>query len=374
MNQDAKTTYAQSSDIKSRTYLEYRKDMKQKAIAELEILPWLQGTLQAKNNSIKVEKFGGDKYIWFLRNGGITRDPDFIIRLGNNTVKYIEFQYTKEVLKNYDFKISKIAPVDKKLKKRIPKSDTKILYLIKPLYRYALIEPKWIVDNGKETVAAAWGNAPVYRVAAEKFEKISKQDDKLKLICDKIDSKIKILDFQHCVIHQEEEKLSKVLQEVIDEEKIVKIIPKTLGGFFQVCFILTHLDKQPDNINLWLVYVLSYLNSTLNSYELFQLVYCLDYLYSKTELQENEFKAMIDGVKQIRKIVNEFYNKEGYYQSDKTLSSIEDTRYALFVINILEDLTQDMIFSYKISEGLKPVNVIFEDIPDIKKACEFIAK
>jgi len=37
MKLDAKTTYAQSSDIKSRTYLEYRRDMKRKAIAELEV-------------------------------------------------------------------------------------------------------------------------------------------------------------------------------------------------------------------------------------------------------------------------------------------------------------------------------------------------
>ena len=35
MKLDGKTIYAQSSDIKSRTYLEYRKDMKRKAIAEL---------------------------------------------------------------------------------------------------------------------------------------------------------------------------------------------------------------------------------------------------------------------------------------------------------------------------------------------------
>jgi hypothetical protein len=35
---DPKTTYAQSSDIRSRTYLEYRKDMKRKAIVELEVL------------------------------------------------------------------------------------------------------------------------------------------------------------------------------------------------------------------------------------------------------------------------------------------------------------------------------------------------
>ena len=42
MKSDTKTVYAQSSDIKSRTYLEYRKDMKQKAIAELEVLSWLR--------------------------------------------------------------------------------------------------------------------------------------------------------------------------------------------------------------------------------------------------------------------------------------------------------------------------------------------
>ncbi len=32
---DAKMVYAQSSDIKARSYLEYRRDMKKKAIAEL---------------------------------------------------------------------------------------------------------------------------------------------------------------------------------------------------------------------------------------------------------------------------------------------------------------------------------------------------
>lgn len=48
MKKDAKTVYAQSSDIKSRTYLEYRKDMKQKAIVELEVLPWLQKKLKVK--------------------------------------------------------------------------------------------------------------------------------------------------------------------------------------------------------------------------------------------------------------------------------------------------------------------------------------
>lgn len=41
---DAKLVYAQSSDIKARSYIEYRKDMKKKAIAELEIKEWLDFT------------------------------------------------------------------------------------------------------------------------------------------------------------------------------------------------------------------------------------------------------------------------------------------------------------------------------------------
>ena len=115
---DKSLIYAQSSDIKSRTYLEYRKDMKQKAIAELEILPWLNQQVIKKSNQAYVEKYGGDKFIWFLRKGGISREPDFIIKHINKEDEYIEFQYTKEKLKAYDFKISKIAPKNRKLKKR----------------------------------------------------------------------------------------------------------------------------------------------------------------------------------------------------------------------------------------------------------------
>lgn len=63
MRQDAKTIYAQSSDIKSRTYIEYRKDMKQKAIAELEILHWFRDKIREKDKKATVEKFGGDRFI-----------------------------------------------------------------------------------------------------------------------------------------------------------------------------------------------------------------------------------------------------------------------------------------------------------------------
>lgn len=49
MKLDGKTIYAQSSDIKPRTYLEYRRDMKKKAIAELEALEWLEKKLKQLN-------------------------------------------------------------------------------------------------------------------------------------------------------------------------------------------------------------------------------------------------------------------------------------------------------------------------------------
>ena len=133
MKLDTKTVYAQASDIKSRTYLEYRKDMKQKAIAELEVLPWLRAKIRKTDKKACVEKFGGDKFIWFLRKGGITREPDFVVKCSNKKTEYIEFQHAKEELKAYDFKISKIAPKDRKLKKRVPKADTKIYISSSPL-------------------------------------------------------------------------------------------------------------------------------------------------------------------------------------------------------------------------------------------------
>ena len=180
MKPDTKTVYAQSSDIKSRTYLEYRKDMKQKAIAELKVLPWLKEKIRKKDKKAHIEKFGGDKFIWFLRKGGITREPDFVVKYSNKKMEYIEFQYAKEELNAYDFKISKIAQKNRQLKKRIPKKDTKILYIIKPTGEFAILEPSWIVSNSKETVAPAWGNAPVFRVPKEKFKKVLQKDKKIK--------------------------------------------------------------------------------------------------------------------------------------------------------------------------------------------------
>ena len=374
MMPDTKTIYAQSSDIKSRTYLEYRKDMKQKAIAELEVLPWLKEKIRKTDKKARVEKYGGDKFIWFLRKGGITREPDFIIKYSNSKTEYIEFQYAKEELKAYDFKISKIAPKNRQLKKRIPKKDTKILYIIKPTGEFAILEPSWIANNSQQTVAPAWGNAPVFRVPKEKFKKVLKKDKKLKAVCNLIDKKNTILDFQHEAIEIEKEKFSYLLQQVLDEKKVLKIMPKTLDGFFKVCFTLSHIDKTPVNASLWLVYLLSFLSQKLNSYEIFQLVYSLDFLYSKVDLKKNEIDKLVEGIKSLHKKLQQFSKTNGSFQSDKTIAPLEDTRYSLFAINILEDLTQDILFYYGNNVGLKPVNKIYQTIPQIGETFEFIKK
>lgn len=263
-NKNAKLIYAQSSDIKARTYIEYRKDMKKKAIAELEIKDWLQEKLKTffKRDDVSVEKYGGDRFLWFLREGGITREPDFVAHIGKDKELFIEFQYAdREDLKYYDFKISKVA---KKVKDvRIPHQDRIFLYVVKNSYRYAFIDPKWIVEHGEIGVVPAWGSRQAYRIPKDIFEKILKRDETLKPVVKMIGAKIKILNFQHQLLEFWENELSNELQKVIDEEKLVKIIPKTLGGFFKVCFILDHLNKIPENVNLWLVYLLSYVNTKL---------------------------------------------------------------------------------------------------------------
>ncbi|HID26948.1 MAG TPA: hypothetical protein EYP22_03825 [Methanosarcinales archaeon] len=59
MSKDAKMIYAQSNDIKARTYLEYRIDMKKKAIAELETKDWRAKKLEdIYRKSVIVQKTG----------------------------------------------------------------------------------------------------------------------------------------------------------------------------------------------------------------------------------------------------------------------------------------------------------------------------
>ena len=171
---DAKAAYAQSSDIKARTFREYRRDMKKKAIAELEFLPILQGMLSPAT----VEKHGADAELWFLQQRGkITQAPDYRAVWPDGREFLYEFQYAEEVegLNFFDFKVSKVG---KKAKgKRAPHEGREFFYVVKPGAQYAFIPPRWIMENGREGPVPAWGSRPAYRVPEDVFRAILRDGD-----------------------------------------------------------------------------------------------------------------------------------------------------------------------------------------------------
>jgi hypothetical protein len=370
MKLDGKTIYAQSSDIKSRTYLEYRKDMKKKAIAELEVLEWLEEKIKDlyPKNQVKVYKSGGDKFLWFLRKGGVSREPDFIAEIDNEKIEF-EFQYAEKAdLEFYDFKVSKVTK--KKGREREPIENKFFFYIHKSLLKYAILNPEWILRNGEYGMVEAW-RSYAFRVPKNKFEKLLVPDKTLKALCKNIDAKNFILNFQHELIDINKENLSYLLQGVLDENKIVKIIPKDLDSFFKVCFILDNLNKIPQNANLWLIYLLSYINKNLILEDISKIVYCVDFLYSKIELQQNELTQLISKVGDLMDNIKKYYKNDGSYSSSLKMSLLEETRHALFSINLLEDLIQDLIFYYSVSD-LKPIKKIYESVEDIEKTYNLI--
>lgn len=163
------------------------------------------------------------------------------------------------------------------------------------------------------------------------------------------------------------------MQQVIDEQRIVKIIPNDLDGFFKICFILDNLNKIPKNINLWLVYLLSFISDKNTTEDLYKIIYCIDFLYLKTELKQNELKSLVEKIKECFGLLKSFEQKDGSFRSSANLSPIDETRNAIFSINLLEDLTQDLIFYYKTQE-LNPITKIYQNLHFIGNTYSLIKK
>jgi len=375
MKLDSRTIYAQSSDIKSRTYLEYRRDMKKKAIAELEILPWLNRKLQRLHpgQRVKVYKSGGDCFLWFLREGGITRKPDYIAEIDDKKLE-VEFQYAGGGIQEdfiYDFKTSKVGKKVRGLDRRVPK-NTIFLYLFKKApTSYAFLPAQWILRNGRKGVAQAWGSREVYKITGKQMLTKVQDAPSLRPIWNRIEAKLAILDFQHEFIDMTKNRLSSLLQKVVDENKLVKIVPKDLDGFFKVCFILDNLGKFPQNANIWLVYLLSYITNTDTLEEITKIIYSLDFLYSKTKLKKNELAQLPVRIQELLGKIKSFQKNDGSYASSVKFSPLDETRLALFSINLLEDLVQDMIFYYSVPR-LDPIRKIYQNVDDLMKTYNLI--
>lgn len=226
--------------------------------------------------------------------------------------------------------------------------------------------------NGRIGFVDAW-RKDAYRIPKTQFLKVLKPDPTLKSVIEMIDIKNYLLNFQHELIEINKEKLSYLLQQVIDEQKIVKIIPNDLDSFFKVCFILDNLNKVPQNINLWLVYLLSFISGKNTTEDLSKIIYCIDFLYSKTELKQNELKNLIEKINECFRLLKSFEQKEGSFKSSVNLSPVDETRNAVFSINLLEDLTQDLIFYYKI-QGLNPITRIYQNLHFINNTYNLVRK
>lgn len=372
----SKITYAQSSDIKSRTWLEYRRDMKKKAIAELEIIPWLESNLKKahKTTNVKVRKSGGDAFLWFLppAKGTITQEPDYIAEIDGQQ-KQMEFQYSKDdALEYFDFKVSKIGKKDRATKKRIAFEDREFIYLIMSNAHFAYITPKWILNKGKEGGVPAWGNRTAYRVQRDAFLKLFKHDSELEKFIQTIHVKNEILEFQNGFLRQEKSKMSQDVQLVIDEKRTFKIIPDTLKGFYEACLIMDNIKEEPLNLNMWLSYLLSFFSPQLNSHEVAQFIYSLDFLYSKFEaLKETEIQSLSAIILRIEKYVKNNYNGGLYKTSDK-IAPLDEARNFAFISNLLEDMIQSSIYQY--NADLTSIRTIFSTLPDYQCIFDMIRK
>ena len=367
---DAKAAYAQSSDIKARTFREYRRDMKKKAIAELEFLPILQGMLSPAT----VEKHGADAELWFLQQRGkITQAPDYRAVWPDGREFLYEFQYAEEVegLNFFDFKVSKVG---KKAKgKRAPHEGREFFYVVKPGAQYAFIPPRWIMENGREGPVPAWGSRPAYRVPEDVFRAILRDGDSdMARVIAAVDDKNLLLQFQDALPNLEADAFSRELQTAVDKRQLVKIMPTTLDGFYRVCFLLERMNESPESPGVWLVYLASFFQRGLSALAFARWMFCLDFLYFKCgELGDNEQRTVKKALADAEGEIHERAQADGSFGGDPNAAPVEETRRFLFAANLLEDVRQDFAVDYG---GVAKVKRIFEVLPDFAKTAAFIRK
>lgn len=371
-----KMVYAQSSDIRSRTYLEYRRDMKRKGIAELEFLPYLQRILRERSDdeTLTVRKSGGDAELWFARGGGgITQDPDYEATLADGQSLLYEFQVAENGnLPYFDFKVSKVGRKPRN-QPRIPHEDREFFYVIKPDNKYAFITCKWIVDNGNVASVPAWGSRPAYRVPNAVFLSVcASGGDDLRSVIRSVDDKNYLLEFQHEFLSMEGAKLSRQLQQVVDDERVFRIVPRTLEGFYHVCYLQDKLGREPDAPGVWMVYLLTFFRNDMRSIDFARFMYALDFLYFKcVDIRRNEMQVLKEAIESASAYIGSRANEtDGSLSTDPTQPPLEETRRLLFAANVLEDIRQDAVVSFGME--LSKVEKIFKSIPDASLTANYI--
>ncbi len=366
----AKVLYAQSSDIRSRTYVQYRHDMKKKGIVELEFLPYLQDILIQRfgDESITVEKYGSDSRLWLLRpEGQLTQTPDYLAKQSGQELGFYEFQFatTSGTLDYFDFKVSKIGKKRRGVSSREPHADREIFYVICDENKFSIFTPKWVIENGTEDFVPAW-RSQGYRVKREKFLPIFQDGGSdLRKVIQSVEDKQYLLEFQKQFLEKENERLAKKLQRVVDEEIVFKIVPRTLTGIYEVCYFMYKLDKKPDVPGMWLVYLATLFKDDLPSIEFAKFMFAFDFVYFKCDdFPENEKQVVKQAVAKATNFIERRVNADnGRVSVDPQESLIEGTANIIFSVNLLEDIVQDAVVNFGVS--LPCVNKIFQTLPNV---------
>ena len=367
---DAKAVYAQSSDIQARSFREYRRDMKKKAIVELEFLPFLQGLLAPAT----VEKHGADAELWFFQQsrGKITQDPDYRAVWPDGREFFYEFQYGTgdNNVGFFDFKVSKVGKKPPQ-KDRVPHEGREFFYASMQNAQYAFVSPRWIMDNGKEGPVPAWGSRPAYRVPDAVFRGILRDGgEEMARVISAVDNKKMLLAFQDKFPDLEASAFSRELQLAVDKRQLVKIMPTTLDGFYRVCFLLEWMGESPESPGVWLVYLASFFQRGLSALEFARWMFCLDFLYFKSgELGENERRIVRKALDNAEREIRKQAKADGSFSRDPNAAPAEETRQFLFAINLLEDIRQDFAVY---CGGVAKTKRIFEMLPDFAKTANFV--
>ena len=88
-----------------------------------------------------------------------------------------------------------------------------------------------------------------------------------------------------------------------------------------------------------------------------------------TVLGDNELKELENKIEALLQTINNYYDeKEGLYKSTIKESPLEETRFALFSINLIEDIIQDAIVYH--NAHFQPTVRIYQNVKDPVKVSE----
>jgi hypothetical protein len=246
------------------------------------------------------------------------------------------------------------------------------LLILKDPARYVLLSPLWIAKHGKVAEVPAW-RTEAYRVPVAVLEDRAIIEPTLEPVLLTIDLKNQLLEFQNSLFDIVADELSSVLQTVIDENQLVSIVPETLEGFFQVCFLMTVLGKELKNKKMWLSYLASFTDLLTDSRRLYQLMFSLDFLYFVLPPDRQVLKIVEEPLRRVEQRITEWQGPQGFTSSPH-LSPLREVQYSLASLNMLEDIIQDASYYVGLPPGLRPVTTIFDRITYLQDVAAIVSR